>query len=152
MRSRILAALMIAVPAIVQPAFAQKAERASMDEAKAMATKAAVYARDHGRGEGVKAFMAPGGQWHDRDLYVFMLDSKGVSLANSASPSMVGKDRSELQDVSGKYFVKEFLKVKAEAWVEYLWRNPKSDEIEMKTSYVVKLPDGGVVGVGAYKQ
>jgi len=144
------AALMVTVATMVQPAFAD--EHATMDEAKAMSVKAAAYVQDHGRDEGIKAFMAPGGQWHDRDLYVFMSDRKGVNIAHGVNPALVGKNLTDLQDVTGKYLVKEFLDIKTEGWVEYLWENPKSKEIESKSSYIVRINDGGLVGVGAYKQ
>ena len=80
------------------------------------------------------------------------VDGKGVNLAHGANPALVGKDLIDLQDVSGKYHVKEFLAVKTEGWVEYLWENPKSKEIESKSTYIVRVNDGGLVGVGAYKQ
>lgn len=147
---RHFAALMMTIGTLVQPAFA--GERATMDEAKAMSGKAAAYVRDHGRDAGIKAFMAPGGQWHDRDLYVFMLDGKGANIAHGVNPALVGKDLISLQDVTGKYLVKEFLNVKTEGWVEYLWENPKTKEIEAKSSYIVRIADDGLIGVGAYKQ
>ena len=75
-----------------------------------------------------------------------------VNLAHGISPALVGKDLSELQDVTGKYMVKEFLEVKTEGSVEYFWENPKTKEIETKSSYIVRVDDDTLVGVGAYKR
>ena len=54
------------------------ADYASVDDAKAMAIKAADYLRANGREKAFAAFQAKDGPWHDRDLYVTVQDSKGV--------------------------------------------------------------------------
>ena len=147
----LLVALMITMATMVGTASAEQ-QYGTMEEAKAMSLKAAAYVREQGRDAATKAFMSPGAPWHDRDLYVFVLNGKGVNLAHGISPALVGKDLSELQDVTGKYMVKEFLEVKTEGSVEYFWENPKTKEIETKSSYIVRVDYDTLVGDGAYKR
>ena len=127
------------------------AEFASQDEAKAMAEKAAAHVKSAGLDAAIKDFMAAGGAWHDRDLYVFVFDNKGITIAHGAKASLVGRDLTGLRDVDGKQFIKDFLKVSDTGWVDYKWQNPTTKAVEPKTSYIIRVADH-VVGVGAYKR
>ncbi len=147
---KILIALSIAFMAFVQPVLAE--ERGSMEEAQAMALKAAEFFKANGRQAAAEAFQTPGGEWHDRDLYVFALDVHGVTWAHGANPALVGRELLDLADVSGKPFIREFIAIETEGWVDYLLENPVSGEIEMKTSYIVRVSDDELVGVGAYRE
>jgi len=120
------------------------------DEAKAMALKAAGYLKVNGPEKSWAAFNAAGGDFHDRDLYVFAQDNDGNLLAHGANAALIGKNLSALKDVDGKTFIKEFSEVKEQAWIDYKWQNPTSKAVEPKTTYVVRVGDY-VVGVGAYK-
>ncbi|MBR0828618.1 cache domain-containing protein [Bradyrhizobium manausense] len=126
-------------------------DRATTDEAKVMAVKAAAFIKDDGEEKAFAAFNQAGGQFHDRDLYVFVLDGKGLMKAHGASAALIGKDTSNLKDVDGKPFVKEFLAVKGEGWIDYKWRNPQTNAVEPKSAYIIEYPNG-FVGVGAYKK
>lgn len=131
-------------------ATANAAERATPEEAKAMAERAAAHIESVGVEAAAKDFMTKGGEWHDRDLYVFIFDSKGVTVAHGAKETLVGRDLSGLRDVDGKAFVKEFYEVEGAGWVDYKWQNPTTNAVEQKTSYIISVGDH-VVGVGAYK-
>ncbi len=126
-------------------------EYGTPNEAKAMAEKAASHIQSAGLETANKDFMTPGGDWHDRDLYVFVFDSKGFALAHGAKAALVGRDLSGLRDVDGKFLTKEIIAVSDKGWVDYKWQNPKSNAVEPKTSYVIRIGDN-VVGVGAYKR
>ena len=81
---RPIAALMVMFAAVALPAYAEP-HHATMDEAKSVSLKAASYVREKGPEAGTKAFMASKGEWHDRDLYSFMLDGKGVNIAHGGN-------------------------------------------------------------------
>ncbi|WP_193170908.1 cache domain-containing protein [Nisaea nitritireducens] len=130
---------------------ATAADFASEAEAKAMAEKAAAHMKSAGVATAIKDFMVPGGDWHDRDLYVFVFDLKGITIAHGAKAALVGRDLTGLRDVDGKQFIKEFLKVEDANWIDYKWQNPKTNAVEPKTSYVIRVADN-VIGVGAYKR
>ncbi|MEO9899400.1 cache domain-containing protein [Nisaea sp.] len=120
-------------------------------EAKAMADKAAAHMKSAGFDPAIKDFMAPGGAWHDRDLYVFVFDLSGKTIAHGAKASLVGRDLSGLRDVDGKLFVQEMTKISSDGWVDYKWQNPTTKAVEPKTSYIIRVADH-IVGVGAYKR
>jgi len=127
------------------------ADYATMDEAKAMAEKAAKHIESAGVDAAVADFMETGGQWHDRDLYVFVFDANGTTIAHGAKPSLVGRDLTKLRDVDGKAFMLEFLAVTDTAWVDYKWQNPSTNKVDPKSSYIIRVGEH-IVGVGAYKQ
>lgn len=144
-----LIALAIAVMAIVQPALAE--ERGSPEEAKAMALKAAAYVQEHGREAAAHAFMTDS-EWRDRDLYVYMYDADGIVLALAPAPDLVGTNRLELQTYGGKYVIKEMLALESAGWVNYLYDNPVTEQVEAKAGYTIPMDGGGFVGVGAYEE
>lgn len=92
--------------------------------------------------------------FHDRDLYPFIYDMKGVCVAHGARPALVGKNLFDLKDQDGKYLIREMVDLangKGSGWIDYKWPNPITNKIEDKSSYVEKMGDY-FVGVGVYKQ
>lgn len=149
MKTKFIAALLSLLLGFTSTAMANT--NASPDEAKEMAVKAAAYMQQNGDDAAIAAFMAPGGDWHDRDLYVFVIGDDGTMMAHGAKATLVGRNVNALKDVDGKAFVSEFLKIQGEDWVDYKWQNPQTKAVEQKTSYIVRVGDK-VVGVGAYAQ
>ena len=149
-RTFLASALALGVAARLQPAFADN--RGTTDEAKAMALKAAKFAKDVGRDKALAAFTNDPA-WHDRDLFVYAYDFKGICIANGGVKALVGKDLSETTDpISGGKIVQEQIKVATgpgEGWTEYHFSNPATKKIEKKKTYVVRVGDY-YLGVGAY--
>jgi hypothetical protein len=135
----------------VATSYAQSVDRATPDEAKAFATKAAAYLKEVGPEKAFAAFSAKDGPWHDRDLYVIVQDNDVNVLAHGTNPGFIGKNMTNLRDVDGKPFVREISAVKTTDWIDYKWQNPVTKAVEPKTSYVVRVGDYVVV-VGAYKK
>ena len=78
----------------------------------------------------------------DGEWYVFVRGSDGVSLANANRPDIVGTDRSNATDVTGKNYGQEILAATAEGnWVDYHFRNPETGEDVQKHSWVVRRDD-----------
>jgi len=126
------------------------AERATPEEAKAMAIKAAAVLKSAGPEKAFAAFDAKdNSEWHDRDLYVVVLDFHGVMLAHGTNPGLIGKSVIDLKDVDGKPFNRDIIAVTDAAWVDYKWQNPLTKAVEAKTSYQIRVGDD-LVGVGAY--
>jgi cytochrome c len=91
--------------------------------------------------------------FHDRDLYPFIYDLRGVNVAHGARPALVGKNLISLKDQNGVYLIQEMIalaKGPGSGWVDYKWPNPITDKIEDKSSYVEKMGDY-FVGVGVYR-
>ena len=91
--------------------------------------------------------------FHDRDLYPFIYDLKGVNVAHGARPALVGKNLISLKDQSGVYLIQEMIAIAkgpGSGWVDYKWPNPLTDKIEDKSSYIERMGDY-FVGVGVYR-
>ena len=134
---------------------AQAGEYASPEEAKALATKAAEYVKANGREKAFAAFNEKEGQFRDRDLYVFAFDRKGNCLVHPLNPGLVGRDLMNMKDVDGKLLTRDIISVSGPDWVDYKWKNPQTNAVQAKTTFVVPVatPEGEiVVAVGAYKQ
>jgi cytochrome c len=92
--------------------------------------------------------------YHDRDLYPFIYDMKGICVAHGARPALIGKNLIDLKDQDGKYLIRDMIAIAqgpGSGWVDYEWPNPLTNKIEDKSSYVEKMGDY-FVGVGVYRQ
>ena len=138
---------------ICVPSVSRAQEYASMEEARALAEKAASLIREVGKEAALSKFNDPKGEFIYRDIYVFVIGFDGMMFAHG-KPTVVGKNMLELKDASGKYFVKEMAAFSKEGgkpgWVDYMFQNPATGKIEPKSSYVIPFNDY-YVGVGAYK-
>jgi|HubBroStandDraft_6_1064221.scaffolds.fasta_scaffold257435_1 cytochrome c len=93
-------------------------------------------------------------EFRDRDLYPFVYDVDGWSVAHGANPQMVGKLWVTTKDQDGNYLIKEMLAITTgpgNGWVDYKWPNPLTHKIQDKSAYVEKLGERYFVGVGIYK-
>jgi cytochrome c len=89
-------------------------------------------------------------EYHDRDLYPFVYDLKGICVAHGARPALIGKNLIDLKDQDGKYLIRDMIKIAegpGSGWVDYEWPNPITNKIEDKSSYIEKMDDY-FVGVG----
>lgn len=129
------------------------ADHGTAQEAEAMVKKAIAYIKAKGADTAFPEFNNPKGSFSDRDLYIFVLDLSGKTLAHGANPKLLGKNISTLKDVDNKAFIEEMLaaaKSKGRGWIDYKWPNPTTKAIELKSTYFEKADDM-VVGCGIYK-
>ncbi len=123
------------------------------DEASALVKKAVAYMKANGKEKALAEFNNPKGQFVDRDLYIFVVDMNGLTVANGSNAKIVGKNLLEQKDQNDKYFIKEFIKLgngAGKGWVDYRWINPVSQKMETKSTYIEKA-DGLIIGCGVYK-
>ncbi|HSY28864.1 MAG TPA: cache domain-containing protein [Burkholderiaceae bacterium] len=129
--------------------------KGSADEAIAMVKGAAAYLKENGREKAFAEFANTNNkQFHDRDLYVFVYDMNGVAVAHGNNPRMVGKNLLDMKDSDGKFIIKSFIDVantKGKGWSDYKWPNPITKAVESKSSYVEKVDNDLIIGVGIYK-
>ncbi len=147
MATKLAAAVTFAAALTAAPALAQDTY-ATLEEAQAMAERAAAYLLEVGPEEAYEAFTFSE-EWRDRDLYVFVIDNEGVNRAQGADPDRVGTPEWDLTDANGVLIVQEMLAVDDTGWVDYIWPNPVTGVEEPKRSYIVRVDDV-IVGVGAY--
>jgi len=144
---RLMLFALVAVGLSWSTAFA--GDRATPDEAKAMAEKAAAYLKENGPDKSCPTFHAKDGGFQDRDLYVTVQDSKGTMVCHGTTAALEGKSMVNLKDVDGKAFTTDILAIKDAGWVEFKWINPTTKAVEPKKVYEIRVGDY-IVGAGAY--
>ena len=125
------------------------------DEVKALTLQATQLVADKGI-EQARAVFNQDGAFKHGEIYVNVIDSKGTWVVYPPKPEGVGKVILNLQDADGKFLVQDILKVAADnsegGWIEYHWKNPVTNTIQPKQSFVKKVAGTDyVVYVGIYK-
>jgi cytochrome c len=128
------------------------AERPTKDEAIAMVKKAVAFIKEQGPGKAYAEFTNKGGRFHDRDLYITVLDLDGKVLAHGQREDLIGKVLIEFKDADGKLFVKERVELARQQpsfWQKYKFMNPATKKVEPKEMYCERLSQTAVCG-GVY--
>lgn len=87
--------------------------------------------------------------------YYFVYQYDGIRLVAPENKAQEGQNLYDLEDANGMKCVQEFIKQSKAGggFVEYLWKNPQSEQNEKKVSYVAPLKIAGqevLVGTGTY--
>lgn len=146
-----VAALLVAATVASGAAFA--AESATKDEAQAMVKQAAAFIKEHGPDKAYPEISNKAGKFVDRDLYVVVYGLDGKVLAHGANEKLIGQNLIEVQDVDGKYFVKErteLARKQPSFWQDYKFVNPVGKKVEPKQMYCERLNETAVCA-GVYK-
>ena len=128
------------------------AEWATKEEAIAMVKRAVVFIRDQGPDKAYAEFTNKAGQFHDRDLYITVLDLDGKVLAHGQRDDLIGKGLIDAKDPDGKLFIKERAELARQQpsfWQNYKFMNPVTKKIEPKEMYCERLNESMVCG-GVY--
>ena len=144
--------ILLALAAFVgAPLAATASPNGTRAEATAMVQKAAALLTQDGKDKAFAVF-DDSTSFVDRDLYIFVLDMHGTTVAHAMNKALIGKTLLNFKDADGNLFVQEMISVataKGEGWVDYKWPNPVSKKIEAKSSFVMKVGDY-VIGCGVY--
>lgn len=133
------------------PAFSSRAD--SPEQAVKLVKSAAAFYRANGLELALEELGNPKGKFREGEVYVFAYDLTGTMVAHPNN-SLVGQNLVDVPDADGKLFRKEFVMVattKGSGWVDYKYQNPKTKQMEMKTTYVEKVDDI-IVCCGIYKK
>jgi len=108
-----------------------------------------------GAGKAFASFNDTRGAFVRDDLYVFAVDlQNGQFLAHGMNPKLTGTDAASLHDVEGRPLVRQMIelaKAQGEGTVDYVWRNPVTNAVEKKRSFV-RRANGSLIGVGFYSE
>lgn len=118
-----------------------------------MVEKASAFVKAQGREKGLTELNTPGGQFVKGELYVFAYDMNSTIVGHPINPKLIGKNLLEVPDADGKFFrkeIQELAKTKGTGWVDYKYKNPKTNAIEGKTTYIKKEGDL-ILCCGVYK-
>ena len=152
MRNAFIYSLFVALA--LTPALANASEYGTKQQAVAMVKRVKEKFQSDGAEKTFKAVTDPSTKaFHDRDLYPFIYDLKGINVAHGARPALVGKNLLTLKDQDGKYLIREMIEISegsGQGWIDYKWPNPINNKIEDKSSYIEKMGNY-FVGVGVYR-
>ena len=126
--------------------------RASADQAKAMLNRASDAVKKDYK-SAFKSFGDLNGKFKEDDLYVFVIGIDDMHFrAHGSNPRLVGTDARTLTDPNGKPIIQEMVSIvkgKGHGELDYAWRNPVTNRIEKKHTFVRKV-GSYLVGVGYY--
>ena len=150
--------LSLVVPALAVvmalPLASQAADKAA---AEALVKEGVDFLRKNGREAFFKEVNMGSGRFHVKpgnELYLFVNDEKGTTMANGFNGKLVGGNRWNTKDPDGKAYVQEYTtKAKAggSTWVNYKYANPANGKIEEKSTFVM-YAEGLLIGCGVYKR
>lgn len=149
---KVLSVAVIAAAVTAGAAFAQ-AKKPTQDEVKAIAIKAADFIAAKGVDEAAKAFTTEG-EFKFGEIYVNVIDAQGNWVIYPPKPENKGKSVLNFIDEDGKELGKDILNtgLKGEGWTEYRWKNPATNTIQPKITYVKKVAGKDLIAyVGIYK-
>ena len=115
--------------------------------------KAVAYANKNGKAAALAAFTAPGGEFHDGQLYIYAYDFNGTVIAHGGDSKLVGKNLIGMKDPNGLPVIQELVRraKTGRGWLVYTWPNPANgNKQEPKLGYVVKVDDTWFLGSGTY--
>ncbi len=131
------------------------APRSTADDARKLLNAASVEVKNLGMAKAAASFNDTRGNFVHDDLYVFAVNlQSGKFEAHGMNPKWTGTDASDLHDVEGKPLIKEMLdlaKTKGEGTVDYVWRNPVTNAVEKKRTFI-RRENGSLIGVGFYAE
>ncbi len=131
------------------------ASRSTADDARKLLDAASAQVKKLGMAQAVKNFNAPRGGFVRDDLYVFAINlATGKFEAHGMNPKWTGTDATDLHDVEGHPLVSDMLAIardKGEGTVDYVWRNPVTNAVERKRTFV-RRENGSLIGVGFYNE
>jgi TRAP-type uncharacterized transport system substrate-binding protein len=147
-------ALLGTLMAAVSVPSADAAEHGTRAEAVAMVKRVQARVAKDGLEAALRAINSGAKEFNDRDIFAFVLDFNGLNRANSSTPAVTGKNIFDLKDQDGRFIVRDMIalaKEKGSGWMNYRWLNPATKTIEDKSTYVERIGENHLVGVGIYR-
>ena len=137
----------------VVPLAVATANAPSKEEVTARVKAAIAFYKANGHDKTLAELNNKEGQFASGEDYVDVHDQNGVCVAHPVTPALVGVNRLEQADPSGKYVYKELVaasKTKPSGWIEYMRKNPVDGKIEKKLAYW-EIYDGLIFKAGTYE-
>ncbi|MCO5356500.1 methyl-accepting chemotaxis protein [Acidovorax kalamii] len=127
-------------------------QQGTADEAAALVQKAVALYKTTSQDQFLRSLTDKNQPYHDRDMYVFVLDSAGTYRAFGGNPAKVGTRVQDIPGIAGDQLVSDIVAQadRAPGWVEYDINNPATGAVQTKMSYVSRVGDL-YVGCGVYK-
>ncbi|RZJ15365.1 MAG: HAMP domain-containing protein [Acidovorax sp.] len=127
-------------------------QQGTADEAVALVNRAVALHKSTSRDQFLRSITDKSQPYHDRDMYVFVLNTAGTYLAFGGNTAKVGTRVQDIPGIAGDRLVSDIAAQAdhAPGWVEYDITNPATGAVQTKMSYVSRVGDE-YVGCGVYK-
>ena len=126
---------------------------APAQQAKAMVAHAVEHVDEHGIASLIRKVNAGDIEFHDGELYVFVMDRTGTVAAHPIDSNLVGRTAEQVKDPHGNTFIMAMVEAATSdpdgSWVDYHWTHPVSGKTSEKSSWLV-MKDGHIIGSGVY--
>ena len=128
-------------------------QQGTAEEAVALVARAVALHRSTSRDQFLRSITDKSQPYHDRDMYVFVLDTAGTYLAFGGNPAKVGTRVQDIPGIAGDRLVSDIVAQadREPGWVEYDITNPATGVMQTKMSYVHRVGDL-YAGCGVYKK
>ena len=128
-------------------------QQGTAEEAMTLVERALQVRRGLSPAQFLQVLTDPAQGFHDRDMYVFVLDPEGRYRAFAGNPAKVGTRVQDVPGIDGDAMMRAIYTQVAVApgWVEYDITNPATGRVAAKMSYMYPL-DGMAIGCGVYQQ
>ncbi len=151
---RYLSAALLGLILAAAPLGHARAEGApSKDEVVAQVKKGIAFYKSVGKEKAIAEFNNKEGQFAKGEDYIDVHDVAGNCVAHPTTPSLVGLNRMEAADPSGKKWIREIVEEtkanKTSGWSTYQRKNPVDGKVEHKLAYW-ELYDGLIFKAGTY--
>jgi methyl-accepting chemotaxis protein len=102
----------------------------------------------------LQAITDPAQPFHDRDMYVFVLDATGAYRAFGGNPAKVGTQVQDIPGIDGQGLLDAIVQqaLAGPGWVEYDLTHPVTGKVQTKMSFVTQIGKGLFAGCGVYKR
>jgi len=96
----------------------------------------------------------PAQPFHDRDMYVFVLDAQGCYRAFGGNPAKVGTRVQDIAGIDGQALLDAVVQQARQGpgWVEYDITHPVTGAVQTKMSFVTEIDRDLFAGCGVYKR
>ena len=127
-------------------------QQGTAEEAIGLVQRAAAMHRGTSRDQFLRTITDKNQPYHDRDMYVFVLDTAGTYLAFGGNSAKVGTRVQDIPGIAGDQLVSDIVAQadRGPGWVEYNIVNPATGAVQTKMSYVCRVGDL-YLGCGVYK-
>lgn len=127
-------------------------QQGTAEEAVALVQRAMAMHKVTSRDQFLRTITDKNQPYHDRDMYVFVLDTSGTYLAFGGNSAKVGTRVQDIPGIAGDRLVSDIVAQgdRGPGWVEYDITNPATGAVQTKMSYVSRVGDL-YLGCGVYK-
>lgn len=133
------------------PGHANADDRAT---AEGLVKKAVAFYKANGAEKLIEEANNAKGPFVQGTIYIYIMTGDGIMLAHPMNTALIGQNTMGVRDADGRSLNQLTFDAgngKTAPWIEYRYKNPKTNEIEPKVAYVEKADDLFIV-CGFYKK